>query len=534
MYKNYAGKMILSGFVIFLFFAACDNLVQSSDQYRLSYNGNGSDEGMPPVAAQVSPGAKVLTAVNSGYLTKDGYYFAGWNTQPDGKGTSYKPGRPLSLDGSMELYAHWVLGTADKKFHAVTTDNIWYMVEAKKLSENDCCIVYGDMNENIDIKAAEAIAEEYKINIHNQIVGVFGYIAYTSDNGGKLILLLLDIIDGYDRSGGYVAGYFDSTHMYIAPKSNQVAMLFMDVYPGDPAALKNFCTVVAHELQHLINFSSRKQKNTWINEGLSLAAEYIYGGEQIIQRINYFNGKNTSIPYGNNFFVWDGYWEQQYGDILPNYATAYLFFRWLGIQAPNSNDIYADIVDSSYSDYRAITESASSITQEFYDWKILLGTWMLANYYQKDTGLYGYKNQLKDDQQRKVTLTVQNIPSGGSLYPLFPGEGVFSSIPPGTSLSYTPVDNIYYVGLPASTPPSPLIGPVPYFGKDLLSFNGNTNENGQSENGYVASVSPGATEIGRNPVDRKNLGSLEVPPGNYPVDFREMAKKNRSGGFNAP
>ncbi|MFP3089262.1 InlB B-repeat-containing protein [Treponema sp. TIM-1] len=531
MRKKYTGQMILSGLIVFLAFSACANSVQPTIQlYRLSYNGNGHDDGTPPQAAQAVPGARINTAVNSGYLTKAGYYFAGWNIQPDGRGASYKPGGPVSLDNHMELYAQWVLLPAEKPlttFHAVTTGNTWYLVEGVKLVENDFCIVYGDVNENIPPDVAKNVADQYASEIYPKITGVFGEITYMPVNNGKLFLLLLDIQDGFTGGGGYVAGYFDSTHMYAFPNSNRAAMLFMDVYPGDPRRLKDFCTVVAHELQHLINFSGGKPKNTWINEGLSLAAEYIYGGEQITQRINYFNMKGTSIPYGNNFFVWDGEWEQ-HGYVLENYSTAYLFFRWLGIQAKGKNDIYTDIANSNHADYWAVIEavmnSAHGFPPAFYDWKTLLATWMLANYYQEGRGFYGYKNELKDENQRKVTLTVQNIYVGGSQYSLAPGEGVFSPIPEGTSLAYAPRDNIYYIGLPESTPPADLYA-APYSGKDLLTFNGNPSEKGQPEYGYVASLGP--TGMGRNAVNRNKLGPPEEPQGNYPVDFREMAKKNR-------
>jgi hypothetical protein len=353
-------------------------------------------------------------------------------------------------------------------------------------------------------------------------------------NNDKLFLLLLDIQDGFTGSGGYVAGYFDSTHMYTANsglKSNEAAMLFMDIYPGDPSKLEEFCTVVAHELQHLINFSKGMPKNIWINEGLSLAAEYIYGGEQITQRINYFNAINTTIPYGNNFFIWDGAWEQQYGDVLANYSTAYLFFRWLGIQA--GRGVYRTIVNSPHIDSRAITDAMGAVNPAFSDWKTLLGTWMLANYYQEDTGIYGYENNLRDENQKTVTLMVRNLAGNGYWYPLFPGEGVFSSIPPGASLAYTPEGNIYYVGLPAAAPPSELFEPQPYSGQALLSFNGNSSENGPGENGRLASRSSAILGIGRNSVGR-NPGPLGTPPGNYPVAFREMARKSRSAGAGKP
>jgi hypothetical protein len=532
--------------IIFLFLSACSDPIQSQSRYYiLAYSGNGNTQGEPPLSIQALSGTEIPVAVNSGYLIKDGYSFAGWNTRHDGSGTSYKPGRSLLLESDMELYAQWYPNPKGeiKTFYAVTTDNVWYMVGAEKLAENDVCIVYGDVNEAVSPEAAKAIADEYAAHIYPKITGVFGDIMYMPNNSGKLFLFLLDIIDGYTGSGGYVAGYFDSSHMYDSPNSNKASMLFMDVYPGAPSELTDFSTVIAHELQHLIHFSVSMeqqqipQKSLWINEGLSLAAEYIYGGEQA-SRLNYFNGKfgnvtvDTTIPYGNNFFVWDGYWERNYGDYLADYSTAYLFFRWLGIQAGNNN-IYKNIVNSEYADYRAVTGPAKSIDPEFSDWKTLLAAWMLANYYQQNAGLYGYKNQLPS-RDNLPSLTKWVVYNSGTSQPyFFPGEGVFSPIPLGPQALSYPAGNIHYIGLPNGTfsiSSGSLFGSGPYTGNTLLTFNGNADEYGDGESGYVAPPSSGTAGMLRSAGNRNNPGPIGSPPGTYPVDFRNGAKKNRPGG----
>jgi hypothetical protein len=533
----------LGAVIIFLFLSACSDPIQLENRYYvLAYSGNGNTQGSPPSPVQALSGTGITVAVNSGYLIKDGHYFAGWNTRPDGSGASYKPGKSLLLESDMKLYARWFPDSEGeiKTFYAVTTDNIWYMADAEKLAENDVCIVYGDVNENISPDVAEAVAGEYLTNIYPKITGVFGDIMYMPNNNGKLFLFLLDIIDGYAGSGGYVAGYFDSSHMFDSPYSNKASMLFMDVYPGNPSVLVDFSTVIAHELQHLIHFSISMeqpqipQKSLWINEGLSLAAEYLYGGEQV-SRLNYFNGKfgnvsvDTTIPYGNNFFVWDGYWEQQYGDYLADYSTAYLFFRWLGIQAGNNN-IYKTIVNSEYADYRAVTEPARSINSNFSEWKTLLAAWMLANYYQQDTGLYGYKNQLP-------SLSKWVVYNSGTSQPyFFPGEGVFSPISSDPKVPSYPAGNIHYIGLPKGTfsiLPGSLLGSGPYAGNTLLTFNGNSDEYGDGEMGYVAPPS-GTAGMLRSAGNRNNPGPLGSPPGTYPVDFRNRAKKDRPGGSVVP
>ncbi|MDR2069329.1 MAG: InlB B-repeat-containing protein [Spirochaetaceae bacterium] len=531
MHKKLPGTIILWAMSMIFLLAGCSDLMQSDENskslvsYTCTYNGNGNTGGKVPGSKKALAGEAITLAVNVGDLVKTGYSFAGWNTESDGLGTSYQGGATVILESNMTLYAQWVPKTETTlSFYAATTSNEWYLVDAQKLAENDFCVVYGETGRNISASAARAIADEYKNNVYPKITDAFGGIMYMPNNKNKIILLLLDIQDGFSGSGGYVAGYFDSTHMLSKktyPYSNEAAMLFMDVYPGDPSAVKDFCTVIAHELQHLIHFSKNPDRHLWINEGLSLAAEYIYGGEQITQRIDYFNGKfvDTTIPLGNNFFVWDGYWEQRYGDYLADYATAYLFFRWLGIQAGQNNPIYQAIINSEYADYRAVTGPASQIDLAFSDWKTLLGTWMLANYYQKDSGLYGYQKQVP-------ALTISTVPNYENAKPQFyPGEGVFSLIT--SSVNPSQPDDIYYIGLPqdppSSSPPS-LSASGPYTGKALLTFNGNSNEKGLNANGYyVASSLMGS--ISRNAAARD--GPLGSPPGNYPVDFREMAKKNR-------
>lgn len=106
--------------------------------------------------------------------------------------------------------------------------------------------------------------------------------------------MLLDIKDGFEPSSsvGYTAGYFYPVDMYsntslrqanINIKSNETDMLYIDIYPGVPDSETTLSTV-AHEFQHLVNFgvSARRRSSvmdTWIDEGLSTAAEHLYLGK---------------------------------------------------------------------------------------------------------------------------------------------------------------------------------------------------------------------------------------------------------------
>ncbi|MDR2419062.1 MAG: DUF2268 domain-containing putative Zn-dependent protease [Treponema sp.] len=408
-----------------------------------------------------------------------------------------------------------------RSFYAVNiVTNKFYSINAEKLAEGEHCIVYADEKENVSHEAAEAIVREYEANIYTQITDAFGMFEDVDDNG-KVILLLLDIIDGYTQSS-YVAGFFQAYHLfkkstYPYHYSNEADMLFLDTNPQQVGS-ESFYSTIAHELQHLINFSQTAfndggMEDTWIDEGLATAAEYVYNGHQKT-RINFFNqDPYRSIKNGNNFFVWDGGWESGDGgwesgdgavyDPVANYATAYLFFQWLRIHAHNGIGIYKDIIGSSYRDYRAVTEAAGSrIDNSLGDWETLLRTWMLANAYNQVSGLLGYKGEIETKFHYFTEVSRK----------LAPGEGVFSPIALEIGGSFTGSDsgNIRYVELNTSS-----IEGEP---DTLLMFNANSNNTDDSEIGYLVQgeehSARGSLSVGRT------LGEETEPAlrGPFPID----------------
>ena len=73
----------------------------------LTFNANG---GTGTMAAQTfEEGVSQTLAANK--FTRSGYYFSGWNTAPDGSGTSYTDGQEITLTQDMTLYAQWFVFT---------------------------------------------------------------------------------------------------------------------------------------------------------------------------------------------------------------------------------------------------------------------------------------------------------------------------------------------------------------------------------------------------------------------------------------
>jgi hypothetical protein len=369
-----------------------------------------------------------------------------------------------------------------------------YTIYTDFLYENARCIIYKDWKFTVNDTLKRLIGDEYINNIYPRVSGVFGE-ELDVDGNGKVIIVLMDIRDNLAAGNSYVAGYFFSDDMYkksTYSHSNEGEILYMDVKEGNPGN-DLFYATLAHEFQHLLRFSDYARRweqgepvsmtETWLNEGLSTAAEYIYYGGHLSEYEKDFNNDtNESIRNGNTFYVWD---DSEYSE----YVTAYLFFQWLRIQAGGKGgdgyDIYREICKSGYSDYRAVLNAAVELFDADADvdsWEKLLGAWFLANYLNTPSksaklGLYGYNNE--------VSLTV--YPLSQSRIELRPGEGVYSiierSFSPSTGSSAA--SNIRYIGAAKG---STVDKSAPYTGQRLLTFNANPDLGGYSESGELTGV----------------------------------------------
>jgi hypothetical protein len=360
-----------------------------------------------------------------------------------------------------------------------------YSLEAVKLAERPgSAVVYGERSLRVSLETAETIAGEFADHILPLISSIFGQ-ALDYNNDGMVTLLLLDIKDGAAANGAYTAGYFASFDMNDASDSNKRDMLYLDVVQGGPQR-EDFFATISHELQHLIRYSAYLEgggtayPDTWIDEGLSLAAEYVYWSNRKKTPVlgdyyvDSFNGKDreSRIPRGNNFFVWIN---NEY--VLDEYATAFLFFQWLRIQADKDIEIYRDIIASinkGTGDYRAVLDAAQKRIDSGLDsWEALIRAWLLANYVRapdkndEKNGLYGYNREFPDLQTTAI---------GESGLSLYPGEGAYSNLRSGQKFTPTQESgpHIRYVGVAED---GTISGTSPYGGTRLLTFNSNSNSN---------------------------------------------------------
>jgi len=423
----------------------------------------------------------------------------------------------------------------------------YYKVKANKMYDNGKnCVIWTEEGSGITPERAKEIADEYNAKIRPRVVNTFSKknfdfqeenkIYHFNDmldfanalagrNDKKLTILLLDIKDGFknENTDSYVAGYFFGGNLYPKGKisgtahySNGRDMIYVDTNPGLKTKPQQTYATFAHELQHLISFATTVQMgredlmDTWVDEGLSSQAEYLYFGDNPPDKSRWFmEDVKGTIAKGNNFFVWDNHREEPLA-ILDDYATVYLFFRWLYLQAEQKglqSDIFLKIETSAFTNYTAVANVAQQINSAWGSWETLLRTWLAANYYPKNVD-YGYKN---DSELQKIKVK----PIAGQKISLYPGEGVYSI--DNSSLPSAGGSNIHYAGLAANT----INVSPPYTGDVLLTFNANTDNTAKGETIVLTSVSP--------PVPRMAAGSIQTgtSAGPYVIDARDMLNKNK-------
>jgi hypothetical protein len=395
-------------------------------------------------------------------------------------------------------------------------------VDAVLLAEGEKCLVWAESSAGVSIDTGRAIAGVYDSQIYDKIVGTFGSDEIMTrgdvDGNGKLILLLLDIKDGFQDSGAYTAGFFNSSDLLDTSfdnHSNKSDMIYVDTYPSKLGSPDSYATI-AHELQHFINFTTRyteeyqyRRMDEWVDEGLSSAAEQIYLGRHNSERVSQFMASET-VRRGNNFFVWGN----EDGNVLDDYSTVYLFFQWLRIQS-GGTEIYKRIIESPDYDYRAVTGAITGAFAEALgstSWETTLRSWFAANYINSPEGLYGYRDEIPN-------LRVYAL--GGRTRELLPGEGVYSMAGSSPGALFPDEGNIKYAGL-RSADSSPSEGPALsldtlYPNGRLLTFNSNARNGAYGERGRL-------TDGAEEPIPRfSSTGRSAGQAGNtWIIDARDI------------
>jgi hypothetical protein len=188
------------------------------------------------------------------------------------------------------------------------------------------------------------------------------------DSDPKIIILLLDIRDGYDGDGGFIAGYFSSDN---EKGYNMAEIFFIDTNPANlktQSGLDQVLGTLAHEFQHMIHWNYHRTSSnlSFINEGCSLVAEVVCG-YPLYNQSWYVNETNYDLY---------GWRDPLSNDVLRDYSRAAKFTLYLYEQF--GKDILKNIVQSTalgQNTYpNALSRTGATITFEE-----VLQNWFIAN-----------------------------------------------------------------------------------------------------------------------------------------------------------
>ena len=208
------------------------------------------------------------------------------------------------------------------------------------------------------------------------------------DGDPRIIILILNIQDGYNGHGGYTAGYFSSSNELNKQKyfqSNVAEIYYLDADPVDlntARGIESAMSTTAHEFQHMIhwNYHQTNPQMTFINEGCSVLAE-VNCGYPIFPQSFYMNETNHYL------FDWR---TNDNTKVLNDYSRAARFFVYLDNQF--GIGLFKDIVNTQYYGVTGLNDALAryGASLRFHD---IFVNWLIANELD-DTSVnpaYGYK-----------------------------------------------------------------------------------------------------------------------------------------------
>ncbi len=289
----------------------------------------------------------------------------------------------------------------------------------------------------------------------------------------EITILLFDI-SGDNSTAGGIVGFFYARDNFIRKPgdpilqySNERIMFYLDAVMfangeglweiSDPWP-SEIVSTLAHEFQHMIHFyqktvlrSNGAPTDTWLDELCSMATEDILAyymqvdgprgvayGTASAGSANNTKGRLPEYNYYNDISLTDR------NNSTRNYAINYAFGAYLARNFGGA-PLLRDIVQNSYTDYRAI-ESALSRQGYAIDFPTALRKWAAANllsdstappsgYYQYNSGTW-FTSSLSGTDYRLGSINLYNY-----RYSLLTGPYIYTTLPTGIQPK---TSNIYY------------------------------------------------------------------------------------------
>jgi hypothetical protein len=320
------------------------------------------------------------------------------------------------------------VNTEEADFYVFDSYGYSYKITAEKKygNEDSKCIIFAE-KDAYPTKTETYVSDDsynqagiiFDTEIYPVVTKYFGTPVDVDENGKVIILYFAMLYNSsFYIKETRVCGFFYKGDLYEQTfHGNKAEIFYINLNCAHPLNDLQLRTL-AHEFQHMINFSERVLKNNkpemdlWIDEGLAESAETIYSKEPNYSRISRMS-KSSLIANGHPLVIFKNY--------LEDYALSYTFIQYLRIQAGQSitnPEIYSDIVTSRYGDYRSLVEIMSKVDPiNFNSFEKILTGYYTANKFNGD-GIYGYRNEKEyfDFTSVEATYIPENLQAGGCIW----------------------------------------------------------------------------------------------------------------------
>lgn len=328
-------------------------------------------------------------------------------------------------------YAVKALQVGDVKSFKVlaefNSDGAYNNVSAKLIYSGQHFDVFMDERDigSVTPEDLEAIAQKFDATVPDERL-LFGNESDVDSDGRFSILMTHEVNALGQKYGGLVTGYFYATDLFAESSyanSNEMEIIytlvpdpdgvFGSTVPYDLAIENMLPGVLAHELQHMINFNRHfflkgtASEAPWLNEGLSHLAEDLYSlDDSIYMPFSGLENPSRISRYLKNI-------DQvcfTCGSSLQQRGGSYLFLRYLYEQAELGHLPYPEngmhfielLLSGSYRDIKNITNALSGDPSNIASFEDALSRFGLAVYL-SGTG----KNQ--DESLKIEGINLRNI-----------------------------------------------------------------------------------------------------------------------------
>lgn len=207
-----------------------------------------------------------------------------------------------------------------------------------------------------DDRAQEA-ARQFERDVYAQVTADFGAPRQAGPGrDSRIVVVHADLGGG---AGGYFAGA-DRYPRAVSPYSNEVDAIYLDasLEPGTDG----YREVIAHEFAHLIQDSNNRRQQVWLDEGMSVVASQLVGGN------NAFRQAFEQQPQ-TQLNAWS------VDDSAPHYAAAGLFLSYLlgrygGLAAAGDLERQTSVGEDAIDAFLRERSAGKTFEDVFADWTV--------------------------------------------------------------------------------------------------------------------------------------------------------------------